>query len=292
MTAALVRPVAVPPWRRLVGSFVAAYRLGWAVTSNWTSVKLFALYCVLRPVSGVLMLVLMYRAITGRSVASEYLAFLVVGTGFWSFVQEAMGGFADSVSEDRGRYRMLKYLYIAAPRFGVYLVGRCAAHLVTSTASVAVVLLLATPLLRLPLSLRTLDLPLLLLAMALATVAVLVLAVAYGVLLLAMRDSYGYGELLAQMLYIISGAIFPLTVLPGAVRAIAEVLPLSYWLELVRRSLLGAHTIRLYPQLSDAAVVGRLALTTLGLAVVGQLVYLVADRRARRLGLIDLETQF
>jgi ABC-2 type transport system permease protein len=289
-----VSVVAIPASspRRIVQAFVAAFRLGWAVNSNWTSPVLFFLYSVLRPVSGVLVLVFMYRVITGSSVASQYLAFLVVGTGFWSFVQESMGGFADSVSEDRGRYRMLKYLYIAAPRFGVYLVGRCTAHMVTSTASVAVVLLLATPLLHLPVTFQTINLPLLLVAMLLATVVVMVIAIAYGVLLLAMRDSYGYGELLAQMLYIVSGAIFPLTVLPGAVRILAELLPLSYWLELVRRALLGEGTVKLYPMLSDAAVTGRLVLTTVALAVVGQVVYLVADRRARRLGLIDMETQF
>lgn len=104
-----------------------------------------------------------------------------------------------------------------------------------------------------------------------------------------MRDSYGCRELLAQMLDIVSGAIFPLTVLPGAVRVLAEFLPLSYWLELVRRSLLGEGTVKLYPALSDAAVVGRLALTTAALAVVGQVVYVVADRRARRFGFIDIE---
>jgi ABC-2 type transport system permease protein len=109
------------------------------------------------------------------------------------------------------------------------------------------------------------------------------------VLLLAVRDSYGCRELLAEMLDIVSGAIFPLTVLPGAVRVLAEFLPLSYWLELVRRSLLGEGTVKLYPALSDAAVVGRLALTTAALAVVGQVVYVVADRRARRFGFIDIE---
>jgi ABC-2 type transport system permease protein len=281
----------LPALTRLRRTFLAAFRLGWAVNSNWTSPVLFVLYSVVRPVSTVLVLVFMYRVITGSDVASQYLAFLVIGTGFWSFVQESMGGFADSISEDRGRYRMLKYLYIAAPRFGVYLVGRCLAHVVTSTASVAVVLLLATPLLHLPVSFATLNLPLLLLAMLLATVVVMVLAIAYGVLLLGLRDSYGYGELLGQMLYIISGAIFPLTVLPGALRAVAEVTPLSYWLELVRRSLLGAGTIRLYPTLSDAAVAGRLGLTTAGFAAVGWVVYVLADRQARRKGLIDMETQ-
>jgi len=65
-----------------------------------------------------------------------------------------------------------------------------------------------------------------------------------------MRDSYGCRELLAQILDIVSGAIFPLTVLPGAVRVLAEFLPLSYWLELVRRSLLGEGTVKLYPALS------------------------------------------
>ncbi len=209
---------------------------------------------------------------------------------FWGFVEGTIAGFADCISEDRSRYRMLKYVYIAAPRFGVYLLGRCTAYLVTSTGAVAVVMLVATPLLHLPVSFGSLNLPLLLLAMVLATVVVGVLAIAYGVLLLALRDSYGYGELLSQLLYIISGAIFPLTVLPGAVRMLSELLPLGYWLELVRRSLLGAGTIRLYPGLSDIAVLERLVLTTIGLAVVAQVVYVLADRRARRLGLIDMET--
>ena len=277
--------------RRLLQAFLASFRLGWAVNSNWTRPSLFIIYSVLRPISGALVLVFMYQAITGSSVATQYLAFLVVGTAFWGFVQGTIAGFADCVSEDRSRYRMLKYVYIAAPRFGVYLLGRCAAFLVTSTGAVAVVMLVSTPLLHLPVSLSSLNLPLLLLAMLLATVVVAVIAVAYGVLLLALRDSYGYGELLSQLLYIISGAIFPLTVLPGALRVLSELLPLGYWLELVRRSLLGAGTIRLYPQLSDFAVLGRLVLTTIGLAVVAQGVYVLADRRARRLGLIDMETQ-
>jgi ABC-2 type transport system permease protein len=288
-SAVAVQPAGTPlqTWR----GFAAATRLGWTISSNWAQPFIFLIYTVLRPVSGALILVVMYRFITGnRPTTAVYLAFLVTGVAFWSLVQNCLAGLANGIGEDRGHYRTLKYAYVAPLPFPLYLVGRGLAQLAVGLISAAVVLTLATLALGLPIHPLQVNYALLLLASAIAMAAVLAVALTYGMILLAARDSHGYGEIGAQVLYIISGAIFPITVLPGPLGTIAAFSPLVYWLELVRRSLLGSHALLMFPHLSDAVVLGRLVVATAATLVLTALVYRWSDRSARRKGLIDMET--
>ena len=281
---------------RLLRSLGASFLLGWRVTSNWASPLLFVIYSVAKPVSAALILAVMYRAIAGgggTSRTGDYLAFLVVGAAFWTFVQDTLARFSEGVSEDRGRYKMLKYNYLAVPRFSLYLIGRAGAQMVTALLSVGIVLLVATPLLGLPVGLGSIDWPLLLLAIACSAVVVTSIAIGIALLLLLLRDTHGYGEIVAQTLYLISGAIFPVALLPGPLATFAAWTPLASWLELVRRALLGTHaTVRSLPELTTGGVVVRLLITTAATAVLGRLVLAWADRRARRGGLIDRETNY
>jgi hypothetical protein len=96
--------------RRDLRAFRASVMLGWRLASNWTSPVLFVLYSVVRPVSAAFILVFMYRAVTGSGVQPDRLAFLVIGAAFWTFVQDGLDRFTEGVSDDRGRYRMLKYV--------------------------------------------------------------------------------------------------------------------------------------------------------------------------------------
>ena len=264
----------------------ASLWLGWQLSSNWTRPGLFAVYALLKPLSGALILAVMYRVVAGDR-AQGYLAFLVIGTAFWSFVQVGLSGFANSVSEDRSMYRTLKYMYIAPQHPYVYLGGRAAGTLVSAVVSVALVLLVATPALHLPIDARHIGWPLLLAACLCGVVATLSLGITVAVLLLGARDSHGQGELIAQTLYIVSGAIFPIAILPGPLAALAAWLPFAPWLELVRRALLGTQAPRMFPDLGAGAVLLRLLLTTAVIVVVGHLLFTWGDRRARRLGLVD-----
>ena len=279
--------------RRLGQAFGASTYLGWQVSSNWTSPLRFAVYSILRPVSGALILAVMYTVITGgRPGSRAYLSFLVIGVAFWSFVQNGFADFANAVLEDRGYYRMLKYVYISPVRLPVYLLGRGLAQLGTGVSSAGLVLVIAALLLHLPIDPARVDYGLLALSCAIAFIAVVALAGAFSMILLAGRDAYGYGEMAAQSLYIISGAIFPITVLPGVLAAVAQALPLVYWLELVRRALLGPGAVRMLPGLSDGEVLVRLVLTTILLIAVAFALYRWADRAARRRGLIDMESNW
>jgi ABC-2 type transport system permease protein len=280
---------AIAQWR----GFAAATRLGWLISSNWTRPLMFVIYSVLRPISGAFILVVMYRFISrGAPGTSAYLAFLVSGVAFWSFVQYGFAGLSNGMAEDRGEYRMLKYVYTSPVHFYVYLIGRGLAQVASAVASAAIVLVVATIALKLPIDPLRVNYALLLAASLLALLAVIGLAMAYGLLQLQMRDSHGYGDLGASVLYVISGAIFPIAILPGILAAIASVSPLVYWMELIRRSLLGSNAIRMFPSLSDGDVLLRLLLSTIATLILAHLVFGWADRRARQRGLIDLESNW
>ena len=279
----------IAQWR----GFKAATWLGWEISSNWTRPLMFLIYSVLRPISAAFILVVMYRVISGRAPGTtDYLAFLVSGVAFWSFVQYGFAGLSNGMAEDRGEYRMLKYVYTSPVDFYLYLVGRGLAQLASAVASALIVLVVATIALGLPIDPLRVNYPLLVVGSVLALAAVIGMAMAYGFLQLQAVDAHGYGELGASVLYVISGAIFPITVLPGILATIASLSPLVYWMELIRRSLLGSHAIRMFPTLSDADVLLRLVVTTVATLLLAHLVFSWADRRARRRGLIDMESNW
>ena len=274
-------------WR----GYSTAVRLGWAVSSNWTRPLTFVIYTILRPISGALILVIMYSVITGgRADTQTYLAFLVIGVAFWAFVTEGVSDFALGILEDRGRFRMLKYAYLAPLRFPVFLVGRASSKLTSAAASVLIVLVVATVGLRLPINPLAVNYGLLAIACLLAFISVLAFSIAMSLALLAGRDTHGYGEIMAQVLYVFSGAIFPISVLPGPLAFLASLSPLAYWLELARRAILHGRVYEMFPTLSDGEVLTRLALATAGTVALGYLVYSWADRLARRKGFIDMDT--
>jgi len=278
--------------RRLAG-YRAAVQLGWAVSSNWTQPVLFIVYSVLRPVSMALILAVMYSVITRNAASARpYLAFLIIGTAFWSFIQEGVSEFATGILEDRGRYHILKYSYIAPVGFPVFLLGRATSKLVSAAASVVIVLLVGSLALHIDINPLRINYPLLVIACMLAFVSVVAFAITLCVTLLAGRDTHGYGEIMAQFLYLFSGAIFPISVLPGPIAWLASLSPLPYWLELCRRAILHGGTYQMFPGLSDGEVLLRLVAATAGTVLLAVVVYRWADGRARGMGYIDMEANW
>src|SRR5205807_6457773 len=136
---------------------------------------------------------------------------------------------------------MMSYDTSSPTLYYLYLLGRCLAQLASAVASALIVLVVATVALRLPIDPLQVNYPLLLAGSFLALLAVIGMAMAYGMLLLQARDSHGYGDIGAGVLYVISGAIFPISVLPGVLAAVGSLLPLVYWMEIILRSLLGSN---------------------------------------------------
>ncbi len=115
-----------------------------------------------------------------------------------------------------------------------------------------------------------------------------------GVTMSMARHFWAVGEAVASALYLFTGAIFPLDVLPAWLRPIGFIFPATYWLELARRSLLGDNAAR-FPTLSgftDAQLLGILAVMTVILIFVSTRYYRYALHQSKEKGLIDLESAY
>src|SRR5690242_17062125 len=90
----------------------AATWLEWQARGNWTNPFLYLLYLVARPVTASLVLVLMYKVVSGPNATGGIYGFLVVGSAAWTFVEQIIAGLPQAVLADREEYAMLKYVYI------------------------------------------------------------------------------------------------------------------------------------------------------------------------------------
>ena len=115
-----------------------------------------------------------------------------------------------------------------------------------------------------------------------------------GVTLLIAHHVWFLGEAVAGALYLFSGAIFPLEVLPPAIRWIGYVNPITYWLELIRRALVGevAEAFPTLQGLSNEQILGILVGLTVIFGVLAIYVFRWAEHLAKERGLIDMVTNY
>jgi ABC-2 type transport system permease protein len=129
--------------------------------------------------------------------------------------------------------------------------------------------------------------------MGILTLAMLGLLLA-GMMILVVHQSWSIGEAVAGSLYLLSGAIFPLDVLPWFLRPIGFALPLTYWLELLRRALV-PEVSEVFPTLSgitDLQLFGILAALTVTFGTAALIAFRRCEERARQRGLIDRTTNY
>jgi ABC-2 type transport system permease protein len=274
-------------WRDGWVSFRTAVGLGWAVESNWSDPFLFAVYTVAKPLAAAMILVLMFTVITGGR-QTDYLQFLVVGSALWQVLYGVLTGLVNGILEDRERYRMLRYVVMTPASVFPFLLGRSVARLLISFLAVGVTLVVGV--LFLGVALRP-D-PILLVP---ASVVGLVGIVAIGIFMagwcLQLRqEGWFYPEAVAGALYLLSGAIFPLDLLPAYLQPVGWALPTTWWLEASRRALLGEGAPGHFATLPDATVLLLLTATTLAMLMVAFAAWTWFMRRARQQGLLDMIT--
>lgn len=271
-------------------TFRMAAWLGWQIESNWTDPFLFLVYSVAKPMAQALILVTMYAVITHGNFGTPLFACLYLGNAFYIYVGGLVQGIAWGVIDDRERYKTLKYIYVAPIHIPTYLIGRGVARFVISSIAVTITLAVGVLFLKLPLHLQTMNWPLFLTSMALGIVMLCFLGLSVAALTLNVARHNEYiGHAVAGALYLFAGAVFPVTLLPVWVQPVAWALPISWWLELLRRSILG-HEATVFAQfgtLNDGQVLTGLAVLTLLSSVISLLLFRWGDRRARELGYID-----
>ncbi len=274
--------------------------LGWQIESNWADPWLFTLYVLLKPLTGSLLLVFMFQAArvaTSGAVPAAMLPFSFLGNALFMLVGAVAGGMSGAVVADREYYGMLKYLRISPIGLRSYLLGRGLAGglegLVGALFTVAAGLLLPLGLWQ-ALAGRHLAWGWLLLYLALGVVMLLALGLFLaGAVLNMARHGQFLSEGVGSALYLLTGSIFPVEQLPAVLQWLAVLLPPTWWLEGVRRTLLGPQAgSTLLAGWSDGELAGILAVGTAVLLVLAHLFFRWSERRASRLGRYDQTTGY
>lgn len=279
--------------RERLRTLAASGWLGWTIESSWADPVLFFVYFLVRPLATALILVVIYRVATGAAFATPLFAALFVGHAFFLYVHEVVVGMSMAVHEDRENYQMLKYLWSAPIRTSDYLLGRGLAGMATGTVAVGVTLAAGALVLGIRPAWESLSL-LRLAASLLAGLAVLAGLGLFcaGVELNKTHMMVPWQEGLAGLLYLLSGAVFPPELLPRWLQPVSWVLPTTWWLESVRRALLGRGWCAALAGWSDGAVLAMLT-GMAALFLAGSLAaYEALDQRARRTNRIEMTTGF
>jgi ABC-2 type transport system permease protein len=206
-----------------------------------------------------------------------------------------MNGIVWAVMDDREHYKTLKYIYTAPVHFPTYLLGRSVAFFLIGSIAVIITLVFGLVFLNVDILLSEVNWLLLIITVLVGVnmLALMGLIIA-GVMLLLVHHMWDLGAAVAGSLFLFSGAIFPLEVLPPIIRWIGYLLPVTYWLELVRRSLVGlvAEAYPTFSNLDNLQLLGILVLLTLTLAVIAGISFKWCETQARERGLIDMVTNY
>jgi ABC-2 type transport system permease protein len=281
--------------RTLWRSFRLSAWLGWQIESNWADPFLFAVYSLVKPLAAVAILVVMYSVITGGDFESPIFTYMYIGNAFYLFVGQVMTGISWAVIDDREHYKTLKYMYVAPIHFPTYLLGRGVARFLVPSISVAATLIIGVLFLDVQIHLGSVNWSLFLVSMIIGVnmLALMGLILASFMLLLV-HHMWGLGEAVAGALYLFSGAIFPLEVLPPFLRVIGYLMPVTYWLELIRRSLAGeiAGAFPTLVNFSNSQLLGILIALTVAFGIIALFTFRWCDHLARERGVIDMVTNY
>lgn len=276
-------------------SFAVATWLGWQIESNWADPFLFAIYSIVRPLASVLILVVMYSIITQGAFNQPIFPYIYLGNALYILVGQIITGVSWAIIDDREHYRVAKHLYTAPISGYTYLFGRGVARLIIGTISVLITVGFGVLAFKLPIRPAAIDWPLLLISFVLGVASLAALGLIIGAWTMTMaRHFWSVGEAVSGGMYLFTGAIFPIDILPAWLRWIGFLFPVTYWLEAARRALLGqgAAGFKTFAGFSNAALVGILAAFTAALLISSVFFYRWALDTSKEKGLLDMETGY
>ncbi len=276
-------------------TFITAAWLGWQIESNWADPILFAIYSIARPIASVLILVVMYSVITNGATQEPIFAYIYLGNALYILVGQVVSGVSWAVLSDREQYRTTRQLYTTPMDGYFYLMGRGLARLLIGLVSLVITISFGVIAFKLPISIQSVNWSLFLSSTFLGILSLAALGIIIGSLTMMMaRHFEQIGDALAAALYLFTGAIFPLDTLPLWLRPIGFAFPVTYWLELARRALLGSNLAAFptFENFSNLQLMTILAFVTLIFTVASVYVYNWSLNRAKENGFFDMETSY
>jgi ABC-2 type transport system permease protein len=269
--------------------------LGWKVDTNWADPLVFAIYYLIRPLAGLLTVGFMF--LIGSYAAGTFdpqlFAFMFVGNSFFLYATQIMLTMSMLIHDDRSHYEVLKHIYLSPGSLSWYILGRALDGVIN--ASISLLLTLGFGVLifqgflgkQIPINWLGIDYPLLALSLVLGVVCF----IAIGFLLCAInimtsKVQFMLSDYVTGILYLFGGVVFLPAILPPWGRIISNWLPITYFLQSMRVSVL--HQTGVAP-LTDLFY---LALTTVATIILGILAFNFAMYWARKNGLLDRREEY
>jgi ABC-2 type transport system permease protein len=279
-------------------TFKNAAWLGWQMESNWTDPFLFATYSIVKPLAGTLILVFMYLVITNGETDTLFFSYMFIGNALYMYVADVLFGVTWVIHDDREHYMTLKQVYIAPISFYYYIFGRAAIKIAITSVGVLFTILFGIFVLGVEVSLVSISWPLLIVSLVLGLAALCIMGLALGgITFLTAKHGQGINEGVAGIFYVLSGVIFPITILPTWAQSISKLLPVTYWMEAMRRGLepgvisgLGSTTG--LDGMGNWFLMLVLILSTIAFLFISVGIFRLADKAARRKGKIDWTTAY
>lgn len=295
---ALVKPFLNAPIVRESANLRALFTgiwLGWQIESNWAKPVLFAIYSIARPLASAMIIVIMYSVITDGATDQPLFAYIFLGNALYILVSSIVTGISWAVIDDREHYRVMKQLHTTPMSYYAYLIGRGVARMLIGTISVIITIVFGVIMFDLPVNLLTLDWTLFIVSMIFGVIAMQGIGLMLGALTMQLHQNLWFiGETVIAGLFIVAGAIFPLDVLPPALRVIGFLYPVMYWLELTRRAILGANApiFQTLAGYSSTTLMLILAVMAVVFFTASFFVYRWSLYHAKEQGRLDMETSF
>jgi ABC-2 type transport system permease protein len=274
-------------------TFKNAAWLGWQMEANWTDPFLFATYSIVKPIAGTLILVFMYLVITNGKTDTLFFSYMYVGNAMYMYVADVLFGVTWVIHDDREHYMTLKQVYIAPISFYMYIFGRAAIKIAITSMGVVLTLIFGVLVLGVDINFGAIDWPIFVLALILGLACICIMGLALGgISFLTAKHGQGINEGVAGVFYVLAGVIFPITILPGWAQSVSKLLPITYWMEALRRGLEPA-VIAGFPgstglqDFSNLQLMLALLFSTIVFLFVSHSIFKYADKVARRKGKID-----
>ena len=115
--------------------------VGWKVETNWADPLIFAIYYLVRPIAGLLIVGFIFIiGSLGGVLNPSYFAFMFVGNSFFVYVTQIMMTMSMLIHDDRSHYEVLKHIYLAPSSLSWYIIGRALNGVLNATISLVLTL--------------------------------------------------------------------------------------------------------------------------------------------------------
>ncbi len=272
-------------WRTRMRAVLAITRKDWLLFVRY---PLNAVFRVVQPIMWLTPIYFLSRSFGGNAGNTgfaayagtvDFMSFVLIGKNFGDYVSAVFWGMGFALKQEMDSGVLETNWLTPVPR-PLFLVGQTLASLVITTFTSAGVLVLAWFFFGFRV---TGNLVPALLIMVPTLIALYGFGFAFAGLVLLLRDANTLVDVSDFVVRLLSGAQFPVRVLPPVLLAVSLVLPLTYGYDAIRGLLLGIPTI-LPIRTEVALLVGFMGV----MVAVGYVVFKLVERRCRTLGTLGL----